>query len=218
MSRRVPWRTLAAAPAISAAAAAFPARAEPAHKVTDGVYGRFDGDLDLSVGAGGAIVRGASGAAAVARGLFLGTAGIYVAYNEAFEATAASPPRSLVLGLGIRPLFLARWGNDLDRGPAVLDLTLDSITIDVGVLWSANEHRRFDERPGIEIALGTEVPILGEASGPWIGVRGALRWRAAELAASNDANPPLLPALFLTLGWHFIANAHIADLGDQAFR
>jgi hypothetical protein len=189
------------------------AAAEPTRDVTDGVYGRFDGDLDLSVAAGGALLRGASGGAASLRGLFLGTAGIYLAYNDAFVASSSSPPRSLALGVSVRPIFLPRWGNDLDRGPALLDLTIDSFTFDLGVLFSANDRRGFDERPGIEMALGVELPIVGRASGPWVGVRGALRWRAAELAASTDATPPLVPAMFLTLGWHVIVNAHIADLG-----
>ena len=220
MNRRSP-RALTAAIAVgtaaSQAAAAPASRAEPAQKLTDGAYGRFDGDLDLSLSAGGALVRGASRIALTGRGFYLGTTGIYVGYDEAFTSTTDSPPRSLAFGLGLRPFFLPRWGNDLDRGPAVLDLTLDSITFDVGVLLSANERRRFEERPGIEMALGAEVPILGEASGPWIGVRGALRWRASELAG-DGASPPLAPVIFLTLGWHFIVNAHIVDAGDEALR
>jgi len=199
-------------------ATASSAHAEEARKVTDGVYGRFDGDLDLSIAAGGSVVRGGSGGAAVLRALFLDTAGIYAAYNDAFGNASSAPPRSLALGIGVRPLFLPRWGLDLERGPAILDLTLDAFTLDLGVLWSSDAQGRFTQPPGLELALGTEVPLIGEAAGPWIGARGALRWRPSELSGSPDPESALDPALFLTFAWHFVANAHIADLGDTTLR
>lgn len=186
--------------------------------MTDGVYGRFDGDLDLSIAAGGSVIRGGSGGAAVGRALFLGTAGMYAAYNDALGSATQGPVRSFALGVGIRPLFLPRWGSDLERGPAILDLTLDAFTLDLGALWSSDAEGRFTQSPGIELALGTEVPLLGEAAGPWIGARGALRWRASELSGAPDPDPSLGPALFLTFAWHFVANIHLADMGDGSVR
>jgi hypothetical protein len=198
--------------------AASPARAEEARTMTDGVYGRFDGDLDLSIAGGGSVIRGGSGGAAVVRALFLGTAGMYAAYNDALGSATKGPVRSFALGVGIRPLFLPRWGSDLERGPAIVDLTLDAFTLDLGVLWPSDSEGHFTHSPGIELALGTEVPLLGEAAGPWIGARGALRWRASELSGAPDSEPSLGPALFLTLAWHFVANIHLADMGDGLVR
>jgi len=232
MSIRSWWRLVAAAGFVfGVSAGARASGAEPAPRVTDGlvsgrsdsppadgVYGRFDGDLDLSLAVGGAVVTGGSGGAAMLRALFLGTTGLYVAYNDAFGKATSAPPRSLALGLGVRPLFLPRWGNNLDRGPAVLDLTLDAITFDMGVVWSSDDRGRFTQRPGLELALGTEVPLLGQAWGPWAGLRGALRWRGAELSGSSDADPVLDPVVFVTLAWHFVANAHVVDRGDEILR
>ena len=197
---------------------ARPALAESNKKFTDGVYGRFDGDFDLSIAAGGSITKGASGGAAMVRAFFLHTAGIYGAYTDAFAETSRVPARTLALGLSLRPLFLPRWAYDLDRGPAILDLTLDSITFDLGVLWPATERGRFSRQPGMELGLGTEVPLIGTASGPWIGARGALRWHASELSGASELDPPLKPSLFLTLAWHFVANTHVVDVGDDVLR
>jgi hypothetical protein len=219
MNRRAPTTFVAAAAFFSIGlGGGSSAQAEQIQKTTDGVYGRFDGDLDLSIAAGAAVLWGGSGGAAVARALFLDTAGIYAAYNDAFGNASSGPPRSFALGIGMRPLFLPRWGLDLDRGPAILDLTLDAITIDLGVLWSSDAQGRFTDRPGLELAIGTEVPLIGEAAGPWIGARGALRWRASELSGSPDPDPALGPAWFFTFAWHFIANVHLADLGDASVR
>jgi hypothetical protein len=209
---------VAAAFFASGMAAALSARAEESRRTTDGVYGRFEGDLDLSIAGGGSVIRGGSGGAAVVRALFLGTAGMYAAYSDALGSATKGPVRSFALGVGVRPLFLPRWGSDLEHGPAIVDLTLDAFTLDLGMLWSSDAEGRFTQRPGIELALGTEVPLLGEAAGPWVGARGALRWRASELSGAPDPEPSLGPALFLTFAWHFVANLHVADMGDGLVR
>jgi hypothetical protein len=215
MTRRLGPRAVGLATAAAAILGAPAATAERAQNMADGVYGRFDGDVDLSLAAGGAIVRGASGGAALGRLLFLETAGVYTTFTDAFGTTPGAERRSLAVGVGVRPLFLPRWGYNLDRGPAILDLSVDAITLDLGVLWTSDERGRFTQRPGVELALGTEVPLFGQAEGLWIGARGALRWRASELAGGDDS---LGPALFVTLSWHFIANLHVIDVGDRLAR
>lgn len=189
--------------------------AEP-ERVTDGVYGRFDGDLDVSLAAGSTVGPGGPSAALIARASFFQTAGIYVAYTDALGRDGAPLARSLGLGVSLRPFFIPRWAFDLERGPAILDLTIDAITFDLGMLWPANAAGTSAEPPGIEVALGTEVPLLGSAYGPFFGVRGALRWRSAELGGTSEA--PLDPALFLTVSWHHIIEAHIVDAGDRRLR
>jgi hypothetical protein len=180
----------------------------------DGVYGRFDGDLDGSLVAGAQVAAGGPSVVVGARALFLGTVGAYAALAEA-TGDSSPAPRTVSVGASFRPLFIPRWGLDLEHGPAWLDLTLDATTFDLGVLW-ASPRRSLSERPGFEAALGAEFPLLARAAGPWLGVRGALRWRGTEL--SGDSESRLGPALAFTLSWHFLAAAHLVDLGDRARR
>jgi hypothetical protein len=190
--------------------------ADQPDQVTDGAYGRFDGDLNLSLAAGATIGPGGPSAAVLGRVIFFESAGIYAAYTDALGRAQAPLPRTLAAGVTLRPLFVPRWALDLERGPAILDLTLDAIGFDFGVIWPAKPDGSFTERPGMEAAVGTEVPILGRANGPFLGVRGALRWRASELAWRAEA--PLQPILFLTLAWHGIVDANIVDAGDRRMR
>jgi hypothetical protein len=201
---------------IALASATPAAAAEPIEKVTDGVYGRFDGDLDLSLAGGATFGPSGPDAAVMARAIFFHTAGMYVAYTDALGRSDVALPRSLGVGVTLRPFFIPRWAFDLERGPAILDLTIDAIAFDLGVVWPASRDGAFDERPGMEAALGTEVPLFGTASGPFLGARGALRWRASELAGHDDNG--LKPALFVTLSWHAIIDADIVDVGDRVLR
>jgi hypothetical protein len=191
-------------------------RASAAERVTDGVYGRFDGDLDFSLAAGAALGPSGPSAAVIWRAIFLQTAGMYASYTDALSQSDVALPRSIALGVTLRPFFVPRWAFDLERGPAILDLTIDAISFDLGVLWAAGRDGALAERPGMEAALGTEVPLFGKASGPFVGARGALRWRASELASHDDNG--LEPALFLTIAWHAIIDANIVDAGDRRLR
>ncbi|MET0596156.1 MAG: hypothetical protein ABW133_25900 [Polyangiaceae bacterium] len=221
-----------AGPASKAPPAAHPAEEEPTpvaaealsvtaqppmrDKMTDGVYGRFDGDFELSLAAGAAVGPEGPSGVALGRAVFLQSAGIYVAYTDALGRENAALPRSLALGVTLRPFFIPRWALDLEHGPALLDLTLDSIAFDLGALWASDAQGSFSDDPGMEAALGAEVPILGTASGPFIGARGALRWRGAEL--SGDVADPLKPALFVTLSWHGLIDTNVVDAGDRRMR
>jgi hypothetical protein len=186
---------------------------------TDGVYGRLDGDVDLSLAAGTELLRGGPGATATLRALYLQTAGFYVGYTSSFGNHSAVPPRSLAMGVGLRPMFLPRWGNDKEQGPAILDLTLDSMTFDIGTIWAADQAGSFNQSPGIELGVGIEVPLTQDASGPWLGARGAVRWRGAELASKESGDPANLgPVIFLTFAWHVLVSTHIVDMGDRLVR
>jgi len=202
--------------ALTLAVANPAAAAEPLEKVTDGVYGRFDGDIDLSLAGGATFGPSGPSAAAMARAVFFQTAGIYGVYTDALGRSDVALPRSVGLGVTIRPLFIPRWSFDLERGPAIVDLTIDSIAFDLGVIWPASRNGSFTERPGMEAALGAEVPLFGKASGPFLGARGALRWRSSELGGHDDNG--LKPALFVTLSWHAIVDANIVDAGDRRLR
>jgi len=192
--------------------------APSAADTTDGAYGRFDGDLDLSIGAGAAFAHGGPTAAALARVMYLGTAGLYAAYTDAFGADRPVL-RSASVGVGVRPLFLPRWGYDLEQGPATLDLALDALTLDFGVLLAKRPSDNADSGPGVEAALSTEVPLIGRATGPWIGLRGAIQWRAGELASRADLAPESTRFVgLITLSWHAIVDCNIIDARDRALR
>src|SRR3954470_2924095 len=88
-------------------------------------YGRFQGDLDLSLAVGGELAQSGPAAALAARAFYLETAGLYATYADAL-GTSREARRSAALGVALRPLFLPRWASDLEHGPGWLDLTIDS--------------------------------------------------------------------------------------------
>jgi hypothetical protein len=185
----------------------------------DGVYGRLDGDLNLSLAAGAALMPGAP--AFVARGstIYAESAGLYVGYADAFGSAAVRVDRSLAAGIALKPLFWARFARNAEFGYPRLDLFVDSLTFDIGAFWAAPHGRSIAPEPGLEIALGLGFPIFADATGPFLEVRGALRYGKAELAP--DGRYDILDRgamLSLALAWHHIVNAHIADAGDRSLR
>jgi hypothetical protein len=72
--------------------------------------------------------------------------------------------------------------------------------------------------PGLQIALGTELPLIGRARGPWIGLRGAVQWSPDALAYGRDDGQPTRVVAFVTLGWHAIIDAGLVDAGDRLLR
>jgi hypothetical protein len=182
----------------------------------DGLYGRFDGDLDLRAHAGVAFASGGPAFAAQLTAVYLSTAGIYVHYTDALGSGAPQVTRSLAAGVHLQPLFLGRLAIDAERGPAFVDLLVDSFAFELGAVWSAPRAMGWDETPGLEAALALAVPIVPRASGPYLGLRGALRWRPADFVAG----PPSTAAdrgavLSLTLGWHQVLRTHLVDGGDR---
>jgi hypothetical protein len=195
------------------AAATSPARAAD----DDGVYGRFDGDLELHVGAGAAIADGGPMLAAHLGALYLSTAGIYARYTDAVRTEGPSVERSIAAGLTLQPLFLGRYAKNWEQGPARLDLLLDSIAIDMGAFWHDPREGSFALSPGLEVGLGVSLPILAQAVGPVVTLRGALRWRAADLSASASSASLIDRGahLAVTLAWHQIVRTHIVDAADR---
>lgn len=192
--------------------AAGPARAEG----SDGLYGRFEGDLELRVHAGAAFAAGGPALAASVAALYLSSAGVYLHYTDALGSDAPRVTRSLSGGVHLQPFFLARYAFDAERGPAFLDLLVDSLALELGALWSAPRQSPWDEHPGLEVALGAALPFLPRATGPFLGVRGALRWRPADFVAGAPGNAFDRGAvLSITLGWHQVVLTHLVDAGDR---
>lgn len=206
---------------IGAALALIGAAPSSAHAAEDdGVYGRFDGDLELHLGAGAAVADGGPMLAAHLAALYLSTAGIYARYTDALGTEGPVVERSIAGGLTLQPLFLGRYAQNWEQGPARLDLLIDSIALDVGAFWHDPVEGSFRLTPGLEVGLGLSFPILAQASGPVMTIRGALRWRATDLSTATASGNILERGahLAVTLAWHQIVRTHLVDAGDRLQR
>jgi hypothetical protein len=204
-------KLLAAAAALIAAPATARA-AEPPD--VDGAYGRLDGDLSLELGAGVATAAGAPALALEGRALYLETAGVLVHYADALGGDDATTTRAIGLGVAMRPLFLARFAKDAERGPPRLDLLVDSLTLDLGALWSARRGASLAPDPGLALGLSVAIPLGERATGAFLGVRAALLLREADPRGRGDLDDTGA-LLSLTLAWHQILDAHLVDAGDR---
>ncbi|HZU83382.1 MAG TPA: hypothetical protein VE987_10720 [Polyangiaceae bacterium] len=207
--------------AVSAAAAVLlPGGARAQRGSLDSTYGRLEGDVAVVVGAGAAVVDGGARAEGEVRLRYLETAGLFATYEDAAAfASSADPIRVVGLGFELRPLFLFRWLQGHEAQRPRLDLALDSIALELGATFGQLASGADGVRRGLEVGLGLELPLLQRASGPWIGVRGAVRWSDDALGSGALTKPDDRQAvLTVTLAWHQLFAAHIIDVGDEAPR
>ncbi len=190
---------------------ARPARAEG----VDGLYGRFEGDLELRAHAGVAFAGGGPALAASLSAIYLSTAGVYAHYTDALSSGGPSVTRSLSAGLHLSPIFLARAAVNGEHGPAFVDLFVDSLAFEIGAFWFTPNRGTWDEHPGLEAALGAALPLIARSTGPFLGVRAALRWRPVDFTAGAPGGIVDRGALLsITLGWHQVLRTHVVDAGD----
>jgi hypothetical protein len=149
------------------------AHAEP---IGDGVYGRLDGAIDVGLGAGIEVERDEPRAELRLSGHYWWTAGAFVRYSDGFGSNEARPLRTLGFGVDLRPLFLPRFALDLQHGPALLDLALDSLSLSAGAYFAEPSDGSFGEERGFDLGLGLGVPLLGAAQGPWLDLRAERRF------------------------------------------
>jgi hypothetical protein len=171
--------------AVLCGSAARPAIADERHEAerphapspgSDGVYGRFDGSVDLGLGAGVELEADEPRAQLRASGHFLSTAGVYLRYEDGFGENDERPARALGFGIDVRPLFLPRFALDLQQGPALLDLTLDSLSLNAGAYFAQPQRDAFGQERGFDLGLGFGVPLCGEARGLWLEARAERRF------------------------------------------
>ncbi len=112
---------------VSAASAAAAAHAQRRDGGGDGAYGRLDGDLALSIGVNGGVVLddrvhpAATGSASLElRARILDSGGLFAAGEWRPEGDSR-----VIVGVDVRPLFLARFLLGLESGFPWLDLLVD---------------------------------------------------------------------------------------------
>lgn len=195
--------------------AAGPAAAADAK---DSAYGRVDGDLALAFGAGATLGPRAPRATADLRFRYMQTAGIFGTYEDGpLVGSAAEPRRAVAAGVELRPLFLARWLRGWESGKPYLDLTIDSLALELGAVFVQPEGARVGAKPGLQAGLGLEVPFFPRASGLFLGLHGGVRWSDTVLGGSAVTGPSDR-ALYLAISvsWQQIFGAHVVDVGDTA--
>ena len=185
--------------------------------LVDASYGRIDGDVTLVAGVGGVVTPGGPRVTGELRARYLETVGLFATYEDGALVGAASDPRRVVAaGFELRPFFLYRWLHGLETHRARWDLFLDSIGLELGMVWAEPEGTSFASRPGVEGGLGVEVPIFPAASGPWVGLHGGIRWSDETLASGSVHTEEDREAyLSITLAWHQVITTHLVDAGDR---
>lgn len=160
---------------------------DPGTAQGDGVYGRFDGDVDFAVGLGARVAAPGLGPNLRSSAHFLSTVGVCV---DLTWSVSGEPGWSLGTALDLRPLFLPRWAFDLEQGPAFVDLLLDSVSVSAGPVF--HPLGEDDSAVGLGVEAGFGIPLSKRAQGLWLDVRGAGRW-------VGDASPW---GGVLSLSWH----------------
>jgi hypothetical protein len=205
---RAVWAGLAAASVLNLVGSrAFAADHELSPRVeapegngfADGVYGRFNGDTDLSLKLGGLISQAEFWGSLGASAHYYSLVGISADYANGL-ASDSTDLESLSVGVELRPLFLPRWALDAEHGPAWLDLTLDSLALGLGAYW-ADPGEGFGEARGIWLSIGIGVPLLGSADGPWLELRETRRFPDHD-SRGEDAHD----AFYVYFGWHYFAD------------
>ena len=189
-------------------------RVKPLKSATDGVYGRFDGDITGSLQAAiGVGLDSGDGFFRASAGLqFLSTLGIYLsAISPSFRSEdqalttqrdadrsskSGRSPWLISTGIELRPLFLPRWALNLEQGPAWLDLTLDSLAFFGGVVVPLSEESTSSE---FGVALGT--PISGHFKRP---ASEGLWLDFTLLRQARAGGYPSQSTLWLGLSWRSI--------------
>src|SRR5690606_12451233 len=109
---------------------------------------------------------------------YLYMAGIYV--EAAVPVDDSSVSWTGAAGIDLRPLFLPRWALDLERGPAFVDLLLDSLALSGGAYAQQFELAERARLWGVQAELGAAIPLMAHAHGLWIHLRASARFPLSE--------------------------------------
>jgi hypothetical protein len=189
----------------------------PPSSKPDTTYGRVDGYVDLAFGAGAAFGPGGPRSVIDFRARYLETAGLFLTYEEGgLFRSSADPLRVIAGGLEVRPLFVARWLTGRETGNARADLILDSFGLELGGYLAQPNGGSLGDQPGFQAGLGLEAPVYAQASGPWVGVRGGIRWSEAGLSGSSQSGAAdRAMYLTITLSWHQVVSDRHVDVSSS---
>lgn len=173
--------TLLSLSALCGQAGATPGESERSHPRAhstgdDGIYARLDANFALRFEAGAELQDGDARGALRASAHYLWTAGVYARYSDSLGRRTPQGLRVASLGVDLRPLFLPRFALDLEQGPALLDLCLDSLSLTAGAYFAKPMDASFGHLRGFETGLGLGVPLLGRTRGPWLDLRAERRF------------------------------------------
>ncbi|MEO6420654.1 MAG: hypothetical protein ABIP39_14675, partial [Polyangiaceae bacterium] len=149
---------------------------------------------------------------------YIDTIGAFATYEEGpLIGSSTDPRRVFSTGLEVRPLFIARWLEGHEWGSSRADLTLDSFGLELGAFFAEPRGAAFGSRPGFQLGLGLETPVLTHASGPWIALHAGVRWSDTALGG-GVLDGPVDRSLYLTVtvAWHQFFGAHVVDVRDTA--
>ena len=183
----------------------------------DGSYGRLDGDLTFVGGVGGSAVAhdGAALGSADVRLRYLDAAGAMLSYEEGLSRGGAigGLRRAFLAGVELRPLFPIRFLKARETGQGFLDLTLDSLALDVGA-WLPQRTGSASRRFGFFTGVAVEMPLFARASGLWVRLSTQVRWAPQRLEGSDD--PAGRSVVFgVGLAWHQTFGAGLVQRGDD---
>jgi hypothetical protein len=202
-----------------ALALALVSRAAYADGGGESTYGRLEGDVSWSAGAGAVVAPRGVRAVGDLRLRYLDTVGLFASYEDSIvDDSGVEPQRVVAGGLELRPFFLYRWLRGYETRRGYVDLTLDSLGLELGA-FVASEHGSDFGDSGIELGLGLEVPIERSAAGLWIGLHPGVRWSTTTLGTGHVEGPASREAyLAVTVALHEVVTAHVVDYSDRAPR
>ena len=177
----------------------------------DGAYGRLNGDMTFVLGASGAVVRDSVLAGPEMRLRYLDAAGASVVYEEAI--VRGELRRAFLAGVELRPLFPVRFLKAKQTGQGFFDLTLDSLSLDVGA-WLPQRLGAAAGRFGMYTGLAIELPIFASATGIWLRLTGQVRWAPQRLEGDDDP-AGRMAAFGVGLSWHQVFKSGIVQKGDE---
>lgn len=190
----------------------------PAVASADGAYGRLDGDLTFVGGVGASLVRDTPLASADLRLRYLDAAGASLSYEEGLSRTGGtgSVRRAFLAGVELRPLFPIRFLKAKQTGQSFFDLTLDSLSLDMGA-WLPQRVGSASRRFGVYAGLAVELPLFARASGLWLRLSSQVRWAPERLEGSDDPRGRVV-MFGVGLAWHQVFGAGLVQKGDESLQ
>lgn len=185
----------------------FSSSVSAAPENSDGVYGRLAPDLAIEPSVGVELSRGQLLPELGIGAYYLSTLGFRLHHADA--AGTMTPDRRVTsIDLELRPLFLARWSQALEKGPAILDLTLDSWVLGLGAFWDYEASPSVLRR-GTVLFTGFGLPLTTGSSGPWLRAIAGLRIaEAPHFGKTTDSVGALYLAWNLPIGTLFPNDDH----------